>query len=529
MPFTLMQVGSMLKSVNTDGGLSPALTLPNGVSLATNLQPRFARFKRYVVLVNTPTRPVSIDVDGVVRVLTPAPPNTAVVLSGPNAGTLTGTYLSKQTFRILDALGNVISESDYGPAMATAVSITNKKLKGVGVSSADDISASMFYRTATGPGAAYFQWTQVDGNPAAPTVENDLSDAAIGLFDAPALGTAPDLTLIAEFAGRLWGVDRVDVDNLRYTEAGTMYGWSALNSIIVPRLGADQAGVTALIPRRAALGVCRRDTVAQVTGSQRTNFTPVIVNGGEKVGCVSQESVVVTDGDVAYFLARDGVYRWDSNGITCVTDGLVRTWFTTDDTFNRSMFWRAFAQIDPFDKKYYLFLASKGSDTLDKFIAMDMNTGAWFGPHETSAFTPSCAILVAGRNQQLFYMVGSRDGYLSQTQEARNDWGLFPIDLHVTVRSEEMDEPSLEKYYGELEVHVDPQATGTLDITPELGSVDETTATPVMEMDLTLGRQRVGRIGTGNSMVLNFENDELDVDAAIYGYEVNPVNIIGQR
>ena len=71
MPFTLFQAGNTLKSVNTDGGLSSALTLPTGVILNTNLQPRFARFKQYVVMVNTPSRPLSIDVNGVVRPLTP--------------------------------------------------------------------------------------------------------------------------------------------------------------------------------------------------------------------------------------------------------------------------------------------------------------------------------------------------------------------------------------------------------------------------------------------------------------------------
>jgi hypothetical protein len=189
----------------------------------------------------------------------------------------------------------------------------------------------------------------------------------------------------------------------------------------------------------------------------------------------------------------------------------------------------AAAEIDPIDKKYYLFLASPGSSVLDRWVMMDLITGRWFGPNFTDAFTPSCVLLVAGRNQKPFYMVGSREGYISQPQTARNDWGLFPIDFSVKVRSEEMGEPEQEKYWGELAIHVETQDSGTLTITPELGSVDETTATAPMSADLTLARQRVGRIGTGNSMVLNFDNDELDVDTAIYGYEVNPVNPIGQR
>jgi hypothetical protein len=527
MAFTLVQAGSKLKSVNTDGGISAALTLPTGVTLATNRQPRFARFNRYVVVVNTPTRPISVDTAGIVRVLTPAPPSTAVVLSAGASGSLSGTYLALQTYKILDAFGNTIAESDYGPAMTTAFTISSKKLHAVFPLSSDTVSATQLYRTATN-GGDYFSWVQIAGN-VTTSEEDDIADAALGIADAPSLGTAPDLTLIAEFGGRLWGVDRNVIDELRYTEAGTMYGWSALNTVKIPHVGADDAGITALIPRRAALGVARRDVFNQVTGSQRSNITPVIVNGGEGVGCVSQESVLVYN-DIAYFLARDGVYQWDSNGISPLSDGLVRTWFTTDDTFNRSMFWRAFAEMDPTGKHYRLFLASKGSDKIDRWIELDMLTGAWFGPHFTTAFDPTSAFWVAGRNQQPFIMLGSREGYLSQDQSARNDWDVMPIDAHAAVRGEEMGEPEQEKYWGELAIHTQVQGAGaTLTITPELGDVDETTPTTPMTADLTKARQRVGRIGSGNSMVMDFTNNQINVDTAIYGYEINPVHPIGQR
>lgn len=526
MPFTLFQAGNMLKTVNTDGGLSPALTLPSGVILATNRQPRFARFKRYVIVVNTPTRPLSVDVDGVVRPLTPAPPTVAVTLSAGASGTLTGSYLARQTYKLLDAFGNIIAESDYGPDELVRTTVSSQKLHAAFPLSSENVDATQLYRTTT-LGATFFPWVTVAGNTTT-SVENDNSDASLGTLAGPELGTAPDLTLIAEFAGRLWGVSRDDVDSLRYTSAGTMYGWSALNTLLIPHVGSDGAGITALIPRRAALGVARRNVFNQVTGSQRTNFQPVIVNGGENTGCVSQESVVVFN-DVAYFLAADGVYQWDSNGITCISDGRVRTWFTTDIHFNKSMFWRAFSEFDPIGKKYRLFLAGKGQDRITHWVEYDLTNGTWWGPHETDAFSPSSAFLVAGRNQQLFPMIGSREGYLSQDQPDKNDWDLFPITYKVTVRSEEMGEPEQEKYWGELAIHVETQDTGTLVITPEVGSVDETTPTAPLSADMTLARQRVGRIGSGNSMVLNFENDELNVDTAIYGYEVNPVHPIGQR
>ncbi len=527
MPFTLMQTGNMLKSVNTDGGLSSALTLPTGVILATNVQPRFARFKKYVVVVNTPSRPLSVDVDGVVRPLTPNAPSAAVALTAGAAGTLSGTYLSLQTYKILDSLGNIISESDYGPAMTTAFSITSKKLHAAfAVSGESSVSATQLYRTTT-LGAVYFPWTLVNDN-STTSVENDVSDAALGLVSAPELGPAPDLTLIAEFGGRLWGVTRTDVDSLRYTTAGTMYGWSTLNTLLIPHVGSDGAGITALIPRRAALGVSRRNTFVQVTGSQRTNIQPVIVNGGENVGCVSQESVVVFK-DVAYFLSMDGVYQWDSNGITCLSDGRTRSWFTTDDTFNRSMYWRAFSEFDPIAKKYRLFLASKGSAVIDRWVEYDILNGTWWGPHETTAFTPSSAFLVAGRNQQLYPMIGSRDGYLSQDQEAKNDWGIYPIEFDVKTRSMQGDDPEQTRYHGELSVFHKIQTAGDLTVTPSLGPLGEETDQTAFASDMTRGRRRLGRIGVGESVALEFENAVIDQDVVLEGFEIDPVDNVGRR
>ncbi len=527
MPFTLMQVGNMLKSVNTDGGLSSALDLPNGVTLATNLQPRFARFKKYIIVVNSPSRPLSIGTDGVVRPLTPSPPSIPVVLSNGITGTLTGNYLSLQTYKVLDSNGNVVSESDYGPSMAAYFTIVNKKLHAAFPLSPDStVNATQLYRTTTN-GATYFPWTLVQGN-STPNAENDIADASLGLIAGPELGSAPDLTLIAEFGGRMWGVAREDVDSLRYTSAGTMYAWSTLNTLLIPHVGSDGAGITALIPRRAALGVTRRNVFVQVTGTQRTNITPVIVNGGENVGCVSQESVVVFN-DVAYFLSQDGVYQWDSSGISCISDGRVRSWFTTDDTFNRSMFWRAFSEFDPIGKKYRLFLANKGSGQIDRWVEYDIIRGTWWGPHETQAFTPSSAFLVAGRNQQLYPMIGSREGYLSQDQEARNDWGLFPVELDVATRTMSGDDPEQTKYHGELSVFHKAQESGELTVTPSLGPIDEEVAQTPFTSDMTRGRRRLGRIGVGESVSLRFENDIIDQDVILEGFVIDPVDGAGRR
>jgi hypothetical protein len=531
MSFTLLQVGKNLRSVNSTGALSPVLALPTGVTLVTNLVPRFARFNRYVILVNTPSRPLSIGDDGTVRLLTPAPPSSQVILTGPHAGALTGTYLAKQTYKLLDASSNVISESDYGPAEPVATAIVAKKLLATFPLSTDKVDASQLYRTTT-LGQTYFTWLLISGN-VTKSVEDDTSDAGLGIAQGPFLGTAPDLTLIAEFGGRLWGVSRTNVDTLRYTEAGTMYGWSVLNVIPIPHVGSDGAGVTALIPRRNALGVARLSVFNQITGTDRTNFNPTVVQGGENVGCISQESVVVFN-DVAYFLWRDGVYTWDSTGIRSITNGRVRSWFTTDTYFNRAMFWRAFAQLDPFTLKYRLFLASVGSTNCDRWIEYDLQTNTWWGPHNTDAFVPTSAVLVAGSNAQPWFMVGSLEGYLSQDQEDKNDWGVSPINLSVqTKKHDTEDDHEHEKYWGELsilgKVQPTPLGTGIVTVTPIVGDVD--TAVPGVPFlyDMSLGRHRLGRCGVGKFLTLQFDHKTINQDVALYGYEVDPVSIIGRR
>lgn len=530
--FTLVQAGTTLRSVNSAGQLSSPLTLPVGVSLASNRVPRFARYKQYVVLVNTPTKPISIDTSGVVRPLTPFAPGVAVALTSPDAGGLTGTYLALQTYKLLDSLGNVIAESDYGPVMSATVTVSAKKLLATFQVSGEAVDATQLYRTTTN-GGVYLPWTLVAGNTAT-TAENDLSDASLGTIAGPTLGTAPDLTLIAEFGGRLWGVARGDVDDLRYTEAGTMYAWSALNTLSIPHVGNDAAGITALIPRRNALGVARLNIFNQVTGSLRTNFAPTVVNGGENVGCVSQESVVVWN-DVAYFLWRDGVYRWDSTGITNISNGFVRSWFTSDQYFNKTMFWRAFASIDPSGLRYRLFLASAGSTVIDRWIEYDINAGTWWGPHKTDAFNPTSAILVAGADQKQYFMIGSQNGYLSKDSSTKDDWGTKPINLHVQTKYHHVQAPDVDKYFGELTVFGKAQPKGTLTVTPAVGdlnssgTITEVTPSLPFSLDMTQDRNRLGRIGAGRIASLTFDHNTIDQDVALQGYEINPVRPVGRR
>jgi len=528
MAFTLIQAGNSLKTVNATGALSSALTIPSGITLSSNRIPRFARFKGYVCVVNTPSRPLIVAEDGRVSPMTPNKPGTAVALADGGSGTLSGTYLALQTFIIKDALGNVIAESDYSPAMDTAVTVTTSPLAATYDASAEtDVTliGTRLYRTVT-LGATYFPW--IDDMTNGTTVTSDLSDASLSSVAAGDRGAAPDLTLIAEFGGRLWGVDRDDVDDLRYTEAGTSYAWSALNTLKIPHYGQDAAGITALIPRRNVLGVARRDVLVGVTGSVRANIRPDTVPGGEKVGVISQESVVVFN-DIAYFLSRDGVYTWDSSGVRCITNGKVRGWFTEGTTFNKAMYWRAFAQFDQEHLKYRLFLASTDSDVVDRWIEYDIPTDSWWGPHLTTAFSPTSSVIVAGSDQQEHAMIGTAEGFLSQQQDARNDWGIAPIAFRIQSNKLDLNMPEDEKFFGEMSIMGQVQDAGTLTVTPSVGEMDEMTATTAMSYDMTKSRQRLGRIGVGKAMQLVMENSTIDQDVVLRGYTIDPVTLIGRR
>ena len=534
MAFNLIQAGASLYSVNPAGGISAALTLPTGVTLSDKRVPRFTRFKRYVVVVNTPSRPVTVDDTGTVRPLTPLPPTSTPVLAGETGGTLSGAFLAKQTFVFLDAVGNLIAESDYGPLpiitlAAPAITISAQYLRMTNLSLSPDtsaISGTRIYRTTKGPGAAYFQWLTIPGNTQT-RVRDDKSDAALQVIAAPTLGSAPDLTLIAEWQGRLWGVDRLNRDDLRYTEAGTAYAWSALNTLPIAHVGDDRFGITGFAPRRETLGVGRQNRLVQIAGNTRANIRPVGVI--ENCGFLSQESVVVYR-DIVFFLWRDGIYQWDADGLICVSDRAgVGSWFKTNDFFNRGMFSQAFATFDPISLSYRLFLCSANSTVPDRWVEYSLKTSKCYGPHLTNAFTPTCAMWIRGTNDQLYPMVGSREGYVSQDIDERTDWGLFSIPMHVTIAGHDGGDSDNEKYFGQLSVQTEKEPKGTLTITPSVGDPDAEVAGDVMSYDLTQTRERLDRIGTGKAAGLIFANDERGQHVTIRGYQIDPVHVIGRR
>ena len=525
--FNIFQAGAKLYSLNVNGQATQPLTalaLPVNVALAANLTPRFTRFNTYVVMVNSPTRPITIDKYGVVRILTPLAPSSAPAITGASGGQLTGTFTAQQTYKIFDGIGNLIAESDYGP-ISNTTTIYSNYLRATNLNlSADAVSCSQLYRT-TDNGGVMFPWIEVPGNTNT-TMQDDTADASLGTLGAPVRGSAPDLTLIANWAGRLWGVDRNIIDYLRWTEGGTAYAWGAFNSMPIGAVGDDSTGITALAPRRDALGVGRLNQLTQVTGDGAgTPFAPTIL--AQSLGIVSQESVVIYR-DTVFFLWLDGVYTWDANGITCISDkGNVRSWFATDSYFQRSLFSQAFAGIDPATQTYRLFLTDASGAV--RWVEYDLISGKWTGPHNTDACTPSSAFALRGAQGEQLLGMGSLEGFASVDTETRSDWDLVPISESIFTKLYSGDggpdtvtsflDPT---FFGEPTV-------GTLRVVPLLGNDQLHLQFGASQTwPLSQGRSRLFRLGSGRFCQLLLSNSALGVNPVIYGMTI-PTTMIGRR
>lgn len=541
MAFTVIQAGNTLQLVATDGTMTP-LSLPSGVELRTDVPPRWAVYGRYVILVNTPTRPLTIDGKGTVRPLTPQAPRLAAVLSGVAGGTLSGAYRVLYTNVILDDVGNVISESDYSP-VGNQVTITTQFLQAANIEvSPDPVDARRLYRTTTN-GAVYFQWIDLYGN-VLTTVRDDLPDEGLGQTAGPKLGSVPRLTLIAEFRDRLFGVGDIEIDEVVYTETGFMYAWHPQNTIVVPRVGADTRGVTGLIGRREALGVGRLNRLSQIvgTGEEDANGTVdlKLIKLSDETGFLSQESLVVYR-DIAYFLWFDGVYEWSDNGIVCLSDGSgdrgrVRSWFATDNYFDRSKFSKAFAQVDTNRNVYQLFLDDP--DGVRHYVEFDLINRVWYGPHRIDAFRATSAFVRISDTDIKMPTVGASDGGVYGTTERAADVDItgqpFGIAYDVETKPFAGSTPDRVQYFGELSVLGRSQPAGTLTITPRLGYLDQDgglvlTPQPAIAHNMRRGRERLRRLGSGQLAQLDLTHDGIDEPVSVLGLEIADVHEVGRR
>jgi hypothetical protein len=525
MPFSVV-VASAIKIIEASGAVMN-VTLPGNVWIDPTKMARFAVLDRNVIIVNATSSPVWIDANGIARELVIPGPGGAPTMAAGAAATLTGTFRCKVSFVVKDDLGNDLAEGPLSVPSSVA-SVTNQRIVVSNIATSPNVAVNCrrVYRTTSGPGEKYFEWFDLDDN-STTTFTDDASDAALSILPAPDdLGKAPArLTLITDFKGRLFGVSSAEPDYLRFTSDGKHYAWPAENSLPVRPLGRDRFGITGFLPRRDELGVGRRDVLWKVIGNDETDFRMVKLVEGK--GIYAPDSVNVNR-DVARWLADDGVYEWDAAGVRCISDQDDKPWFTTDDYFERSYFPEAFSRYNPIRHAYELFLVPAGGSSFTRWVSYDIDRKRWMGPHLTSALTPSAAGVIFDSDEIHVPVVGASDGYIyATTPGTYRDGASTAIDFDVVGAHHTGGAPDIEHFWGLLSMLTKIEAAGTLEVIITTGGLSAT-ASATINHDLTTGREKLRRGGTGRLMQVRLRNNQVNQAVEIYGYEL-PFHELGRR
>lgn len=513
--FYVVQSGTTLKKMSPSGTVT-ALTLPTGVDIASAKRLRGAVLNNQVVLVYSPSANLTIDAFNTVRPMELTPPGAAATVSTAAGGTLSGSFKVKQTFFIKDQNGNVLVESDFGPASAT-VSPSAQWITVVPVKSAQTVSGTRLYRTTTGPGSTYFPWIDIEGNEGS-TFRDDLSDAGLQLVAAPTdLGTSPKFSNIVEWKERLWGVPEEEFDSLWQSALNKAGSWPRSRTILIPPKQNDDRGITGLLRRKDELGVGRADRLFKIVGTSESNFTRQSVSN--EVGIWATDSVSVAH-DIGYFLGNPfGIYSWGPSGVKNISDEKVKAWFSTDTYFNRSRFEYAYGCYDPIQHAYICLLSAAGSTDLDRWIQYNIATDTWWGPHKTGAFTPTGCVTFRNSNNVLLPIIFASDGKLYQPQTTKTDGSSTAIDFDVESNWMSGGTPDIFKTWLDPSIVTEIQSAGTLTVTPRIGERNASAGSAISH-DMTLGSQRLRRLGNGKFAQFRFRENTAGQDVTLYGFEV---------
>lgn len=538
MAILLAQGGSTLYRVDLSTGTATALTLPSGVTLSSTRKPRWAILNQWVVLVNSPTRNLAIDPEGTVRVLVPRPPTHPPTIAAGSSTGLTGDFMTACSFIVENSDGELLMESPISPTSPT-LTITNKDISYTDIPLAlDTITARRIYRTTAG-GTALFQLVDLNGNEKQ-SLLNAASDTTLALLPeavetliAPP-GTLPGVRLktIIEWKSRLFGVaDTPDlVDTVFASDTNRIYAWP--NRIVAHPTGLDEKGIIGFVPRKNQLGILKRNGLWQISASTsstgvaiaNTSIQQVSLNRG---GGVAEDSIIVHD-DKGYWLGAEGVYEWGDGAPVNISDEKVKPWFTTDTYFNRSRFPNAFGKWNEVRGTYDLHLANAGDSTENRWVSFDPISRAWYGPHLTSAFTPSHATNGLDEDGLPIALVGGTDGIIYTANSSTfRDGASTAISMDAIGRFHHADDPDSEKVWGELSILSQIEGSGTLTITPYVGRLNASAGSTISH-DLTTGRQRLRRLGAGAMCRLQFTLNTVNVGTSIFGYEI-PVTRSGRR
>jgi hypothetical protein len=519
----------------TTAGVATALSLPTGITIDSTRPARMAVLDEKVVIVNAPNRSIWVDRIGTIRPLGLTAPAAPVVASATGSGTLSGTFKIRYTYKVYDPdTLELLMESPMSPLSNAATTSSQLLLAtGVGVSP-DTISARGMYRTVTGGSAIVFPWADVLGN-VATSYADDIADAKLSLTSAETeLGNPPGsqfgsrMTLIAEWKGFLWGVGDQDPDTLRRSASGLIYAWPPSGTFDIEPVRADQYGITGLIRRKDEMGICKRNIIWKIVGSDPDTFELVEVRDSKGRGCYAPDSVVVVD-DVGYFLGGDGVYTWGPDGVRSISDEKTRSWFSTDTYFNRAQYANAFAKYNSKYHGYELHLAAVGSSNIDRWVFYDIARKTWWGPHKTDEFTPTMAGEIIDASGVVVPVIGSSAGHLWQQNQSTVIDGTSAISLDLITAFHNEATPDIEKLWGRMSLLSKIQsAAGNLTMAVKTGGLDAAIA-HTLTADQRLGREKFRILGNGRLLNLNFLETTASQGCELYGYDIEPVHELGRR
>lgn len=530
MPYYVIHAGTALQKIATDGTVS-TLALPSGVTVSDARRARFAILDRWIVVVNAVSRNIFIDAGNLIaRLLNIDGPVTEPTVAVGAAGAVTGTFRYRFTHAIKSG-DVVLVESPFSPE-SDPLTLADQQgtLSAIAVSTTTGVNARRIYRTTNG-GAEYYLLAELNDNTTTGYTDNS-TDYDLALLasveprgNAPGADATDRLRLITAWKDRLWASPADDPDGIRFTANREIYAWPERNGFTAKPAGEDEIGVTAFVPRRDELLVGKRTRLQKIIGDSLDTFQMITV--AEGIGPVSQEATVVVR-DVVYFLARDGFYEYGPSGLVSLSRDLVHPWFNTDTYFERSLFGDACAKWNPTYDVIDIHLAAVGSAVLDRWVHFDLKTRKWYGPHRTAAFTPSMAALGEDADEILVPLVGSEAGFLYTANRTTRTDDASAISLDLESKWHSANTPDIEKYWGELAIVSAVESTGSLTVTPKVGDPNAATTTAAMTHNLTTGRERLGRIGTGRYTQLRFTENTVGQDVEIIGYEI-PFHELGRR
>lgn len=532
MAFYLAHAGTKLYKVDVNG-VAVELSLPSGVTLSSTRRARFLILDRAIIMLHAPSRPIQIDPNLVVRILTPHAPTSGLSAAGSGVGSFTGSWTYVVTYAIRDGT-RVLSESpESAETSVTVAGSAQFDLTNIPVSTDPGVNARRIWRTTVGGGDVFYLVGTIADN-STTTYADSTTDASLAVNDllSDELGEPMGNSVTSEYfevgavwKDRAWASGNTTPDRAFFSGNLRPWEWSPDNYVVAKPAGQDLEGVSGYMPRRDELGIGKRRSLWKVIGSDPANFDMIRV--AEGVGIWAPETALVIR-DEGYFLGEDGFYKWGPGGLTNLSKERVHSWFTTDSYFNRATFSSAFGKFNQRFNTYELHLGAAGSDYIDRWVSFDLETGAWMGPHKTAAFTPSCGGVLEDDDGLVTPFIGGTDGIIYKCNQATFTDNGNAIDFDVTTKRHSQGDPERTKYWGELSVHTKGEAGGTLTITPSVGNLNATPGADISH-DLTLTRERHRRIGVGRFVQFRFRNNEDDQGVELRGYEVDPVSDLGRR